>query len=85
MATRAIRGTAPVAEAIERSRDVILRAANAPETRDPGRFGGLGHRIWAASFQLGLAGPSRPAYPESLALSVRDKALMESLRMGYTL
>lgn len=85
MATRAIQRTAPAAGNIERSRIETLRTAGASETRDPGRIGNLGHRIWAMSFQLGLTGPSRPAYQDSTALSVRDKALMDSLRKGYTL
>ena len=84
MATRAIQGTAPALEALPRSRDAVLRTAEAPETNGAGFFGTLGHGVRAMSFQLGLTGTSSLSYNDSTALSLKDKALLDALTMGYS-
>jgi hypothetical protein len=83
MATRATQITAPAFEAVQHPKDAVLRAAGAPEERDAGRLGNLARRVWATSFQLGLAGPSGLAYQGSRALSAKDKAVFHALTMGY--
>ena len=68
---------------MQRPKNAALRTAGLPETRGAGRLSNFAHRVWAMSFKLGFAGPSGIAYQDSAALSLKDKALLDSLKMGH--
>ena len=85
MATRAMQGTATTFRTLQRPQDAALRTDRAPEKSGAGFFNTLGHGVWAMSFQAGLTGASELSYRGSQALSQRDKALLDALKMGFSL